>query len=291
MNQAAAVLLSLLAAVLYALTSVLQQSAAASVPLERALRPGLILALARRPRWLAGNVAEVGAYVTQFLALRRGSLLLVQTVLVTGLLFALPLGAALDRRRFRAVDWLWAVVVVSALGVFLAVAVPSAGRGDASGRAWIAVLVAVGAVVAGLVIAGPRAPGPGRAARLGTACGALFGLDAALTKACGHLLDRGVGPLLASWEPYALAAFAAYGFLLAQSAFQAGPLEASLPALTIADPVVAAAIGGLAFHEHVAGGWAAVLAEVGSVAVMAAGVVALARSPRVAHAQPAPAAG
>jgi len=39
-----------------------------------------------------------------------------------------------------------------------------------------------------------------------------------------------VSTLLGSWQPYLLAAAGITGMVLAQSAFQAGPLDASLPA-------------------------------------------------------------
>lgn len=278
-SQAGALALSLLAALLYAITSVLQQSAACSVPGERSLRPGLLLDLVRHPRWLLGGLAEIGAVVLHFLALRTGSLLLVQTILVTGLLFAIPMSATLRHQRLRVHDWSGTLLAVVGLAVFVAVARPTTGRGDASATAWVAVLGLGGATVALLLLAAPSAPGARRAAVLGTACGVLFGLNAALTKASGHLLDRGVGHALSSWKPYALAALGAYGFLLAQSAFHAGPLPASLPVLTVADPLVAAVIGVFAFHEHVASTPTALIGELVAVVAMVAGVFTLASSP------------
>lgn len=278
-SEAAAVALSLSSALLYAVTSVLQHSAACSVAPERSLRPGLLLDLFRHPRWLLGGVAEVSAVVLQFLALRQGSLLLVQTLLVTGLLFAIPMGAALRHERLHARDWSGTLLAVVGLGVFVAVARPTTGKGDASGAAWAAVLGLGGAAVAMLVLRAPAEPGARRATALGTACGVLFGLTAALTKASGHQLDRGLVHALSSWEPYALLGLGAYGFLLAQSAFHAGPLPASLPVLTIADPLVAAVIGVFAFHEHVASSPVALVGELAAVVAMVAGVFILARSP------------
>jgi drug/metabolite transporter (DMT)-like permease len=239
-----------------------------------------MVALIQRPRWLLGTLAEVAGYVTQVFALRKGSLILVQTVLVSGLLFALPLGAFLNDRPMRGADWLWAVLVVVALAVFVAVAVPKSGRDEASGRAWLAVLAVTGGIVVGLVVTSARRAGPQRATGLATACGVLFGLDAALTKACGHLLATGgLSHLLRSWEPYTLAGLAAYGLLLAQSAFQAGQLGASLPALTIADPLAASAIGVFAFHERIRTGALGFTALAASVVAMVAGVFVLSRSP------------
>ncbi|MDQ6726066.1 MAG: DMT family transporter [Actinomycetota bacterium] len=278
-SQAGAVALSLSSALLYAITSVLQQSAACRVPAERSLRPGLLVDLVRHPRWLLGGVAEVGAVVLQFLALRTGSLLVVQTLLVTGLLFAIPMAATLRHERLSARDWSGTLLAVLGLAVFLAVARPTRGRGNASPLAWAVMLGLGGGIVALLVVRAPAHPGARRAAVLGTACGILFGLNAALTKASGHLLDRGIGHALTSWEPYALAALGAYGFLLAQSAFHAGPLPASLPVLTVTDPLVAAVIGVFAFHEHVASSPAALAAELTAVVAMVAGVFTLARSP------------
>ncbi len=276
-------LLTVAASVFYALTSVLQQSAASTVPHERSLRPGLLLDLLRRPRWLLGNAAEVAAFLLHFLALRRGSLLLVQTVLVAGLLFALPLASAMVHERLRAADWLWILVLVVGLSVFLGVAQPSSGRDEATGVAWAWVLLGGCGSVALLLLRAPRRPGGARATFLGTACGVLFGINAALTKATGHLLAGGMTELLTSWEPYVLVVLAGFGFLLAQSAFQAGPLAASLPMLTIADPLVAAAIGVLAFREHLAGSGLALAAEVLAVGAMIVGVFGLARSPLVTH--------
>jgi drug/metabolite transporter (DMT)-like permease len=269
---------------------VLQQSAAETVAHERSLRPGLLLALVRQPRWLLGNLAEVGAVTLQFLALRRGSLVVVQALLVSGLLFALPLGAALHHRRLSRTDWLGAVAVVAGLAVFVTVAHPSAGRAP-SGVAWVIVLTLGLGAVAALILRAPRDPGAKRGTYLGAACGALYGVNAGLVKATGHLLDRGALHALQAWEPYAVVVLGATGFLLAQSAFQAGSLGASLPAITAADPIVASLVAVLAFHERIAGGGPTVALQVGAGAAIVAGVWILARSPLVAPAPALPSTG
>jgi hypothetical protein len=43
--------------------------------------------------------------------------------------------------------------------------------------------------------------------------------------------------LLTTWQPYTVVALAVTGLLLVQSAFEAGPLRMSLPALTAAEPI------------------------------------------------------
>ncbi|HVW32477.1 MAG TPA: lysylphosphatidylglycerol synthase domain-containing protein, partial [Acidimicrobiia bacterium] len=71
------------------------------------------------------------------------------------------------------------------------------------------------------------------------------------------------------------------GVVISQSAFQAGSLQASLPVLTITEPLVAAAIGLAAFHEHVATHGVRLVGLSVAVLVLAAGVIGLARSPLV----------
>ena len=70
---------------------------------------------------------------------------------------------------------------------------------------------------------------------------------------------------------------------MVQSALNAGGLIAAQPGLTLADPVISVLWGVFAFHENVRGGWY-ILPEVASAALLAAAVLALARSPLLADA-------
>jgi len=276
-----AIVLALAAALMFGVTSVLQHSAAATVDAKHSMRPGLILELVRRPRWLLGNVTDVAGFAFQFLALRHGALLVVQALLVTGLLFTLPMAAALAHRRLSRGEWLSAVGLVTGLAVFLALANPSRGRPGATGAGWAAVLGCAGVAVGVLVLGAPAEPGRARARRLGAACGVLFAVTAALAKASGHVLHQGIIEGLMSWEPYAWLLVAGFGFLLVQSAIHAGPLDASMPLLVVADPLTSALIGVGAFHERIAVHPATALVEVLSAVVVILAVFFLARSPLV----------
>ena len=83
--------------------------------------------LVRRPIWLAGTAGDTLGYVAQAAALGLGSLVLVQPLLATSLLFALPLGAWWAGRRLRRSDGVWALVLTAALGVFLVAGNPTNG--------------------------------------------------------------------------------------------------------------------------------------------------------------------
>jgi drug/metabolite transporter (DMT)-like permease len=273
-----AVLCALVSSLLYAFASVLQQRGAAAQPEDQSLRLGLLARLIRDPWWVLGLGCDVAGYVFQFVALGHGPLVLVQPLLVCGLLFALPIGAAVAGRKMQPSDWVAAGMVCAGLVVFLTVANPSSGTNDVSTAVWVLLLTSCAATALFLVIlsrnCGPRL----RVILLSGGAGVLYGAGAALTKTSSHLLDEGWVHLFLSWQPYLLAIFGIAGMVLAQSAFQAGWLDVSLPTMSVTDPIVSIVIGAIAFGESLASGPGSVALEVVALIVMSAGVVALARS-------------
>lgn len=272
------VLLALAGAVCYALASVLQHRAAVHEPEETAVRPSLLIRLAQRPVWLVGNAADGAAYLCQFLALRRGSQALVQPLLLSGLIFALPIGAALERRKITARDLVGAVIVVAGVAGFVVISRPGPGNPEGSLRAWAVVTVVVGAGVGAATLMARGSPRR-RGVLLALGAGILFGYTSTVAERTGRLLDHGVLRVVTSWTPYDLLLAGALGMLLAQSAFQSGDLRISLPVLTATEPVVAIALGQVLFGEHIASGGATRIEEALGLAVMAAGVFVLAREP------------
>lgn len=287
-----AAVLALVAALLFALASVVQQRTAAAVAPDGTGGLGLIMVLVRRPSWWLGTLSDLAGYAAQAAALAVGSLVLVQPLLVTTLLFALPLGARWAGRRLRRADVAWAVLLAGSLAVFVAVGEPTEGVDQAPLDRWVPAALVLGALLAGCLAGAAMRRGTLRALLLAMATGVLYGVTAALTKGVVSLLDDGVVVLAASWETYALVAAATGGTLLQQSAFQAGDLAASLPAVTVGEPVVGVAIGLTVLGEQLrADGleWAIIGV---TVAVTVAATVALARSaarsaPSVASGAPA----
>jgi len=271
---------SLVAALLYATASVLQHRAAVEAPREQSLRVGLLGYLARQPWWVAGVAADAGGFIAQFLALGHGPLVIVQPLLVSGLLFALPLGAALSHRRITTRELWAAAAVVVGLAALLVAANPEQGHVDATGAAWTGLLLATLVPAALLIVAAVRVPSL-KPALLATSAGVIYGLTAALTKVTAHQLGNGITHALTGWQLYILVAVGVVGMVLTQSAFQAGPLKASLPALTVADPVVSVLIGMTAFHEHVDQTPLRLAVALAGGIVMVGGVVALA--PQIAE--------
>jgi hypothetical protein len=181
-------------------------------------------------------------------------------------------------------EWIPAVAVTGALAVFVVVGSPAGDRSTASLGAWITAGTFVAVVTGSLVLLAVNAIGARRALYLGVATGTVYGLTAVLTKATVDLLDGGALEVLGHWQLYALLAASLVGLLLNQSAFQAGHVAASLPAIAVTNPVLSSVFAITMFGEHLhASGPLAVSITAASVVVMAMGVLALARSPLVTH--------
>ncbi len=272
------VLFALCAAVFAAVGIVVRQRATMDVPPELGVSTVMLSTLLRRRLWWAGTAVAVAGYVFQALALANGSLLLVQPLLVSALLFALPLSARLAHRRVTRGEWIWALVLTAALTVFVLLARTRSGNYDASIAASTLVILICVAVVAGCVAVAVRMTGWQRAVLLAVAVGVLFGVVAVLTKIVMHTLTEGdLRTLLATPAPYLLVVIGVVATLLQQSAFHAGALQTSVPTMLVLEPVVAVLLGAVIFGEELAAsGFVAVALAVTAV-VMAAATIALGR--------------
>jgi hypothetical protein len=262
---AASVLAAVGAAVLYAVAASFEHQAARRERPQGPVDPRLLLRLLHRRRWLTGAGADFGGTSLQALALALGPLALVQPILIGGLILAIPIEAAMDRRRVRRHEL--TAVVVSGAGLAALLAVTSPSPGTATGDTALATeAVTVGIVVLLLLFVAWWRPGAARSVVLGVATGMLLGLGAALLKVCLARLARDPASVFVGWELYVLIVVEFAALALNQNAFQAGRLAGSLTGLTLAGPVVSTAIAVSAFQEQLA---------LGGVRTVAATIAAL----------------
>lgn len=275
MSEAAVVATALASALAAAVSSILQHHTARRAPDGRTHR--LIGHLLTRPTWLFGLIAAFVGLVLHVLALAHGQLALVQPLLISGVLFALPVSAVLEGRRPSGREWLLALCVVAGLATFLLAARPSAGHVhlDADSLGWSTVGAAM--LVPLLALIGTRwnAHAP---AVLGTAAGIGYGVVAALMKQATFVYRHGgIVHLVTDWPLYALVVVGACALGVTQLAYRAGPLAKSMPALTVSDPAASVALGVLVFQERLAAGPLAIGLQVIGFVVMAAAAAQLAR--------------
>lgn len=271
------IVLALASALLFALGSVLQQKAGLQAP-SSGPSSGLLLRMAQRPVWLAGIACDGLGFVAQAAALGIGRLAVVQPLLVTSLVFALPLGAWLTGQRIGRSDVAAAMLVVAALVAFLTVANPSGGRHGAPVGDWLVAAAACGAACAPLVVLGHGGPAPRRAALIGTATGILFALVAALTKAVVGELGGGIVHVISTWELYALVIVGYTSMTLNQMALDTGALAPALATSSAFDPIVSVVLGLTLFDESLHATSLQAVGTFAALAVALAGMTVLARS-------------
>jgi drug/metabolite transporter (DMT)-like permease len=272
------VVLALAAAFLFGVGTVLQQRAAMQVPDDEVMKAGLLVRLAKQPVWLAGVLADAVGFVAQGVALAIGRIVVVQPLLATTVVFALPLGAKLDKRRLARSEVLGALAVVGGVAAFLVVANPTGGVDNPDLGTWI-VAGAVCAGMSGVLVLLSRGRPPGlKASFLGSAAGILFALTAVLTKAVADQLGEGVIDVLTHWHLYALVVVGWAGTTVSSAALQTGALAPAAATQMSLDPIASIALGVFAFDEQLHDtALGAALALVG-FAVMVAGLVVLSRS-------------
>ena len=86
--------------------------------------------------WLLGTVALFTGYLFQAAALDRGRLSVIQPLLVTTVVFALPLGYLLTKQHVGSREVIGAVVIIFGLGLFVYFGDPAGGKENASNLQW-----------------------------------------------------------------------------------------------------------------------------------------------------------
>ncbi len=274
--------LALLAAFLFALAATLQQRGA--LALGGVGSASSLVRLLGQPMWLIGTLALFGGYAFQAAALDRGRLSIIQPLLVTTVVFALPLGYFLTNQIVGRREIIGAAVIIAGLALFTHFADPSGGKDNAPGNEWaiaIGILVAVCVVL--LAFGGRSDSSAGtRAAVYGTVAGILFGLSASLTKPTVEYLHDGIDDVLTHWEGYALAAAGVLGFVLQQVSLGTGKLAPSVATVSVANPIVGIAIGTLLLDQRWSRpGWHILLGITGlALALVGAVVISIASETR-----------
>ena len=284
MSAYLAVVLAVLAALVFGVASVADQRSTKRVKRRGPLSPRIFLDLVRQPLWVASVCGTLFGFALQVLALRYGPLALVEPLLVLGLIFATLINAYLNKR------WdplLIGGVVAAAIGLagFLAIAQPTNGQSSVGFLVILPLAVGLGAGVVGCLALARRSDFA-RPLALALACGINYGVAAFLVKIVVTDVSGGLSAVLTDWPIYALAVVGPLGFLLNENAFQKGTLIAPVLAIiTVCDPIISIALGAAFLHERLNSTAVGIIGEVVSLAIMVTGVVVTAhRAPHVAAA-------
>jgi drug/metabolite transporter (DMT)-like permease len=265
--------LALAAALCLGLGFVLQQHAAQSAPPSDFLRFRLLFDLVKKPVWLAGIAAMVVGQLLSAAALANADVSLVEPMLTANLLFALVFARLIYHQPLGPRESIGALLLSGGVAAFLVGGRPNGGNPDGDSLSRWVLAMGIAALAWVCVVAARRQAGPPRAMLLATGAGLLFGVQDSLTRRTTHVYDGTLTSVALSWAPYALVAIGIVGILLAQSAFEAGSLQSSLPALTASEPLAGIAVGIVVFSEKLTINPAALGLEAFGLAAMVVGVL------------------
>jgi drug/metabolite transporter (DMT)-like permease len=279
---------ALVAAMLVGTGLVFQQQSAEQVPKAYFLHPRLIAELLRKRRWLAGiGIMATGQGLSMW-AIGHLQLTVAEPLLATSLLFALILAVPVSGQRLRRSEVLGALLLGGGVTVLsVSRSINSQGvRFGGSAYWWAAAAIAVVAFC--FLRAGWRRSGQARATLTGTAAGLIFGISDALTRRTvetlgGHPLTA----LLTSWPAYSLIAASILAMWLMESSFNAAPLNASLPAITAAEPVAGIALGVVVFGDVIRVSPGMIALQGAGMVALITGVILVARAPVLSSLRPA----
>jgi hypothetical protein len=207
-------------------------------------------------------------------ALRGGSLAFVQPLLLVGLVLAVPIRAALERKLPLAQEL--RAVAITAVGLATYLSSVTLAPGQSSPRREVAVtLTALGLLLAVAAVATGRRWLRGRdrlhAGLLGATAGCLFGISAGMLKLVGGVIGGNqVSFVLMVVLVAALASAGIVGTGINQRAYQIAPLAFSMPVVNVVGVLVAIVFGAFVFGEvpgHSPGGMAVQLLGLGVLAV------------------------
>jgi drug/metabolite transporter (DMT)-like permease len=275
-----AAIAALLAGASFAAGGVLQQREAAARPEREALSFRLILDLLHDHAWLLGIGFAMLSYVLEAIALNFGPLVLVQPLIVTELLFALPISVRFFGQKMRLRGWIGTVAITVGLAVGLVSAKPTAGQQNAPLVDWMVALSVVAGVTVVVVMIGRSKKGSLRSSFYALGAGIMLGTQSALLKATIEHFKHGIVTGLTTWQLWTFVAVAILALVLVQSAYEAGPLASSMPVVDASSPSVAIVFGLALFSEHIrTGPWLAGI--IVGLALLFLGIVDLDTSPLV----------
>ena len=289
-------LLAIVAAMMFALAATLWQKASMDAGVEPGDSRGL-LGLLTNTVWLLGLLAQGVGVALQAAALDRGRVAIIQPLLVTSIVWALPLGYFVTNQVITRRHIVGAAIIVIGLATFATVGDPAAGVDNAPTSDWIAALVVIAAICIGLMLFARHGGLSTKAAVFGATAGMLYGVAATLMKPIMETWHTdGLGAVLGGWQFWVMVIGGGVGFYLQQVSLATGRLVTSVATVSVVNPVVSVLLGALVLQERLDKDpeWHAVVA-VGALAIALLGATLIASAsdpgssstPRRARPEPA----
>jgi drug/metabolite transporter (DMT)-like permease len=260
-----AALVAILAAASFALAATLWQRATVGSGVQGG-DPRAFAKLLTNWVWLIGLGAQIVGVVLQAAALDRGRVAIIQPLLVTTVIWAMPFGYFLTGQTITRRHIVGAAIIVAGLAIFASFGDPAGGVDEAPISAWLSAFLVLGAICIGLLLFGRRGGLSLQAGIYGATAGILYGVSATLMKPVVEQLHTdGLVSVLQSWELWVMAIGGLGGFYVQQISLATGRLVTSVATVSVANPVVSVMLGVLVLQERLdqPPAWHAVFAVAG----------------------------
>jgi drug/metabolite transporter (DMT)-like permease len=258
----------------FGISSVAEQRGTGHVQERGALSPRLLLDLVRDPLWVTAIGATVVGFALQVVALKYGSLAVVEPLLICDLIFAVLINSHLRHKR-DPVIFIGSGMCAAGVAGFLIIGHPTGGKSSVGALVLVPLAVALVVLVGGSVFVAKRDKKV-QALALALATGVCYGISAFLIKI---VTGNGIHHLLTTWPIYALIVVGPLGFLLNQNAFQeSGDLIAPvLSIITAADPLISILLATVFLSEKLNSSPGGIIGEIVTLTLMVTGIVIIAR--------------
>lgn len=273
-NTMLAIVVMLASAAMYGLSFVLQHKGTQAA-LAKSGGKGGFKHLVSNPIWLIGIILFGTAFLLHLVALKFGSVAVVQPLIVTELIFIPPFSALISHAKISGKDWLAIIAVTVGLAGFLIIAAPTEGINNAPTSAWITVIVLYAVVMGALYGSGSRLGLVGRAALFGLAAGLANALLAVVAKGAfgASAVSFFTNPLV--WITVLLCVVTVGTTALA---FSKGPITISSPAMIAINPIASTLTAMWLFQVSIRHSPLAIVGIIVCMVIINIGIVILSRS-------------
>ena len=274
-----AIIASLIAGLLNAISGLFQRKGTGTPTAEKLYSKVLIVETSKNKLWRIGVIAEGIAALLELVALYFGSLLLVEPLLMTNLVFLLAIVHFRMKRPVLIREWLGIIFICIGISVFIAVAKPHGGRGT-FGLVWLAPITIIGLLMAlGAMTTRRLTNNPKRRGSVGAVVAGLsLGMTAALTRLTMIQLHSGIVSTLVRWPLYALIVSAFVSIITVQVGYGSGPLTITQSMLEISSLIVSTLLGLLIFGDTISTSLTAIIIETISFVIVVVGVIIVSTS-------------
>lgn len=273
----------LAASFLNAVAAVLQRHAAGNPKSYHLFRRHFIMRLLKSRVWQTGMALQVVSGFLSVVALWKGSLVLVEPILTSDLVFLMLILHFYLRFKTGLREWSGVIAICAGLSILLIAAEPNdTGISMNNEYLWVIISTAIAAAIVVSAAIMRSAPSSHvRAGVGGVASGLNLALSASLLKLAFHQWTFGIGNVVSHWEFYVLLVSAAASVIVLQSTFAAGSLVISQPAIEITTPLVSAALGIFLLDETINTGAVSLIFEIFGALVAGGGIILMGGSKRI----------